>query len=173
MLSSLLSERLCLRPLILADAAFILRLVNDPDWLQFIGDRGVHNLEDARQFIINGPQRMYAEQGHGMLLVETREHGSPIGLCGLLKRVYLDCPDLGFAFMPAYRGKGYAAEAAIAILNSASSDFINIGAMTALDNQPSITLLEKLGFAFREIIKVDANDPGTRVFMRSKTSRLG
>lgn len=167
----MLSERLRLRPLVLADAAFILGLVNDPDWLKYIGDRGVHNPEDARQFIINGPQRMYAEQGHGMLLVETLEHGSPIGLCGLLKREYLDFPDLGFAFMPEHRGKGYAVEASIAVLKNAQSDFRKIAGMTALDNQASINLLEKLGFGFSEIIKMDKHDPGTRLYIRGTTEQ--
>ena len=167
MLSGLLTERLRLRPLVLADAPFILCLVNDPHWIKFIGDRGVSNLEDARQFIINGPQRMYAELGHGMLLVETLEHGSAIGLCGLLKREYLDCPDLGFAFMPEYRGKGYAEEASIGVLEDAKAVFSKIAATTALDNRPSITLLGKLGFEFSKIIQLNKDDPGTRLFMRS------
>jgi RimJ/RimL family protein N-acetyltransferase len=170
-MQTLLSERLRLRPLVPADAAFILALLNDPAWLQFIGDRSVHNLEDARYFISSGPQLMYTEQGHGMLLVETLEQGSALGLCGLLKREYLDCPDLGFAFMPEYRGKGYAAEASIAVLKNAQSDYSQIAGMTALGNQASITLLEKLGFEFRDIIKMDRDDPGTRLYIRSTTGQ--
>jgi ribosomal-protein-alanine N-acetyltransferase len=146
-------------------------LVNDPQWLQFIGDRGVHDIKDARQFIIEGPQRMYTQYGHGMLLVESLEHGTPMGLCGLLKREYLNWPDLGFAFMPEYRGKGYAAEASIAVLNKAESDYRHIAGMSSLDNQASIGLLKTLGFEFREIIKMNPEDPGTGLFIRGPISQ--
>jgi RimJ/RimL family protein N-acetyltransferase len=165
-LQTLTSERLKLRPLVLADAGFVLGLVNDPDWLKYIGDREVHDLDDARKFIVDGPQAMYQEYGLGMLLVETLERSAPIGLCGLLKREFLEYPDLGFAFMPAYRGMGYAAEASNVILNNAQPDFSQIAAMTALDNPPSITLLEKLGFEFSKIIQIGEDDMGTRLFIR-------
>ncbi len=70
------TERLRLRRLTRDDAPFILRLVNEPSWLRFIGDRGVHDLDEARQYIIGGPQRLYATYGFGLFLVERRATGS-------------------------------------------------------------------------------------------------
>ena len=165
----IVSERLQLRQLTLNDAPFILQLLNDPDWLKYIGDKQVHNLDEAKQYIENGPRLMHANHNVSLLLVETRLHGLAVGMCGLLKRDNLECPDLGFAFMPDYRGQGFALEASQSVLNYARAqlNLPKIAAMTALDNVPSICLLEKLGFKFSEVIKFDQNDPGTRLFYLS------
>jgi len=45
------TDRLILRHLTTDDAAFLLALVNDPSWVQFIGDTGVRTLEDACKYI--------------------------------------------------------------------------------------------------------------------------
>lgn len=144
------TERLSLRRLDPDDAGFIFELVNDPDWLRNIGDRGVRNLDDARRYIDEGPRTMYANHGFGLYAVVLRESGTPIGLCGLLQRDYLDHADIGFAFLPAYRGRGYAREAAQATLIHGARDFAmnTILATTAPDNDDSIRLLQDLGFRF-------------------------
>ncbi|MFT4939891.1 MAG: ribosomal-protein-alanine N-acetyltransferase [Paraglaciecola sp.] len=162
----IVSERLHLRTLSMGDAPFILRLVNDPDWLKYIGDKHVHNLNEAKEYIENGPHLMQAKHGVSLLLVETLAHGVPIGLCGLLKRDSLECPDLGFAFLTDHRGHGFAFEASQAVLNYAKTQLKlpKVAAITALDNISSISLLEKLGFNFSELIKLDRDDPGTRLF---------
>jgi [ribosomal protein S5]-alanine N-acetyltransferase len=54
------TNRLILRLLNEDDAPFILRLVNEPSWLRFIGDKGVRSLEDARGYLRTGPLDMYA-----------------------------------------------------------------------------------------------------------------
>ncbi|MFI4982343.1 MAG: GNAT family N-acetyltransferase, partial [Nevskiales bacterium] len=110
------TERLVLRRLVAEDAPFILELLSDPSWLRFIGDKGVRNLDDARLYIRIGPAAMYARLGHGLYLTELKDGGIPIGLCGLIKRDTLDDVDIGFAFLPQYRGQGYAREAAAATL---------------------------------------------------------
>ena len=109
------TERLLLRQIDNADAPFILTLLNTPGWLQDIGDRHVKSLEAAGQYITNGPQKSYGEHGFGLLLVLEQELGLPVGMCGLLKRDSLSFPDLGFAFLPEYTGKGYARAAAAAV----------------------------------------------------------
>ena len=155
------TARLRLRRLDLDDAPFILRLVNEPSWLRFIGDRGVRDLEGARGYIRNGPLAMYAQHGFGLWLVERKDDGVPLGQCGLLKRDTLEHPDIGFAFSPAHWGKGYAREAAEAALALGHGVFAmpEIQAITSLDNEASIGLLTRLGFTFRQQIELKPGDP--------------
>lgn len=160
------TARLRLRRLGLDDAAFILRLVNDPDWLRYIGDKQVRSLEAARGYIVNGPQVSYARFGFGLWLVERNDDATPIGLCGLIKRDALDDVDLGFAFLPAFRGQGYAFEAAAAVVRHARATLAlpRLAAITAPDNDASIRLLEKLGLRFERMIRIDADGSDTRLF---------
>ena len=154
------TERLRLRLLDETDAAFILELVNEPSWLRFIGDKGVRNLDDARRYLRDGPMAMYAKQGFGLYRVEAKESGQAIGMCGLIKRDSLDDVDIGFAFLPAHWGRGYAREAAAATLAHGQRDLglRRIVAITSLDNERSIALLEGLGFAFERTILSDRGD---------------
>src|SRR5438552_2883098 len=134
------TERLRLRWLSAEDAAFMLELVNDPAWLRFIGDRGVRTLEDARGYILNGPVAMYRRVGFGLYLVELKQSRTPIGICGLIKRAGLEDVDIGFAFLPAFCGQGYAYESASAMIAYAQDTLglYRVVAITAPDNQRSI-----------------------------------
>lgn len=145
--------RLSLRHLAEDDAAFILELVNDPDWLRFIGDRGVRTIEDARGYILDGPVAMYARHGFGLYLVELRDGRVPAGMCGLLKRDWLEDVDVGFAFLPRFRGMGLAHEAARATLEYGRSalGLPRIAAIVSPENAGSIRLLEKLGMGFERM----------------------
>ncbi len=132
------------------DAAFVRDLVNQPAWLRFIGDRGVRTLADARSYIRTGPWAMYAQRGHGLCLVLHETSAQPLGICGLMKRDYLDDVDLGFAFASQHWGQGYAAEAARAVLHDAKQR-LGIGrvlATTTPDNHASQAVLQRLGFQF-------------------------
>ncbi|HET8899212.1 MAG TPA: GNAT family N-acetyltransferase [Rhodanobacteraceae bacterium] len=142
------SARLRLRPCTLADAPFILRLLTDPAWLRWIGDKGVATLDDARRYLHSGPLAMYAEHGFGLLRVNAVDGDEPLGVCGLLKRDYLDAPDLGFAFLPEGRGHGYATEAATAVLAQAGNvlGIARVLAITAAGNHRSEATLTRLGF---------------------------
>lgn len=154
------TERLCLRYQTLDDAAFILELVNDPAWLQYIGDRGVRTLEDARAYIANGAIRSYERDGFGFYLVERKEDRTLLGMCGLVRREGLDDVDIGFAFLPAYRSKGYAHEAAAAVMQYATEKLglTRVVAITTQDNHSSRRLLEKLGLRFERLLQLP-NDP--------------
>lgn len=161
------TERLDLRQLHEGDAGFIHRLLNDPSWLRYIGDRGVHSVEDARRYIGTGPVAMYQRLGFGLFLVERRSDGAAMGLCGLLKRDGLDDVDIGFAFFPEFGGQGYALEAARATLDHGRTrhGLRRIVAITAQDNQASIRLLEKLGFRFERLIALPGKpDESLRLF---------
>src|SRR6476646_1252462 len=110
------TPRLVLRCLDLDDAPFFLRLVNDPSFIANIADKGVRTLDDARENLRNGPIASYARHGHGLWMVELKDTGTPIGICGLIKRDVLDDVDVGYALLPEFCGQGYAAEAAAAAL---------------------------------------------------------
>jgi RimJ/RimL family protein N-acetyltransferase len=166
---SIESDRLALRRLSVRDAPFILQLLNDPDWLRFIGDRGVRTLEDARNYILTGPLESYARHGFGLFLAELKADGTPIGLCGLLKRDVLEDVDVGYAFLPRFRGSGYAYEAAAATLRFAK-DRIGLGRVAAItnpDNQRSIRVLEKLGMAFERMVRLSEGAPEIRLYART------
>ena len=147
------TERLSLRHLAEDDAAFILELVNDPDWLRYIGDRGVRSLDDARAYVLNGPVASYARHGFGLYLVELRDGRAPVGMCGLLRRDWLADVDVGFAFLPRFRGLGLAHEAARAILDFGTEalGLPRIAAIVSPENRGSIRLLEKLGMRFERM----------------------
>jgi RimJ/RimL family protein N-acetyltransferase len=154
------TDRLIIRRLTFEDAAFILELVNDPAWLRFIGDRGVRTLADARNYILKGPMEMYDRLGFGLYLAELKEEGVPIGMCGLIKRDSLKHVDIGFAFLPDFRGKGYAYEAASAVLAYGKNTLglERIVAIVSPGNDSSIKLLGKLGFQFEQMITLSARD---------------
>lgn len=154
------TERLNLRLLNEDDAGFILDLLNQPSWLEFIGDRGVRNLDDARAYINNGPLAMIEKHGFGLYLAETRVDKKAIGLCGLLKRETLDDVDIGFAFHPDSWGQGYAREAARACVDSAGKKFglQRLVAITLPTNQASIALLKSIGMQFEREISLGDSD---------------
>jgi len=161
------TERLTLRKLSVEDAPFILRLVNEPSFLQFIGDKGVRNLEDARQYILNGPVASYAQNGFGLFLVQLKANQAPLGMCGLLKRETLEDVDIGFAFLPEFWNKGYAFEAAAGVLSYAKDvlKLPRIVAITNKDNDASGKLLEKLGFHFDRLIKLSDDKAELKLFV--------
>jgi RimJ/RimL family protein N-acetyltransferase len=160
-LSVLETERLSLRLMSADDAVFILQLLNEPSWLHFIGDRGVRTLADARDYILNSIVEMYDRLGFGFYVVELRDDKTPIGLCGLVKREFLEDVDIGYALLPTYWGKGYALEAAQAVMayGAGKLGLKRILAIASADNQRSMRLLEKLGLRLeREMISPINNE---------------
>ena len=155
------TERLRIRHMTTSDAAFMLEMLNDEAWLRCIGDRGVRTLIDARRYILDGPVEMVGRLGFGFHVVESKESGCPIGVAGLARRDFLDDDDIGYAFLPAYRGQGYAFEAAGAVLAHAEQDLglKRIVATVRAGNAASIALLHKLGLRFERTI---AHPDGTR-----------
>jgi [ribosomal protein S5]-alanine N-acetyltransferase len=174
-LLSLETERLTLRPLDITDAEFIWRLMNDPDWIRYIGDRGVHDIASAKEYIVNGPQRMYRDYGFGILKVCTKDSGKEVGSCGLLQRASLQYPDIGFAFLSDARGKGYAKESCQAILNTVIQGqlFPGIEALVSPENTASIGLLTRMGFVFRCELPDFDKDKNTHAYRLDIASSQG
>lgn len=153
------TDRLSIRYIKVEDFNFIFRLLNDPSWIKYIGDKGIKTEDDAKNYIQTGPLQMYKNFGFGLYLVTLKETAVPIGLCGLIKRPSLENIDLGYAFLPEYTGKGYAFEATKAVLQYGKEQLTidKIVAITTLDNFSSEKVLLKLGFTFDSLIK-EKND---------------
>ena len=160
------TEQLRLREFVLDDAEFIIELLNQSSFIQFIGDKGVRSVDDAKKYIATGPIESYNRHGFGLYLVQLKESNKPIGMCGLLKRDTLDAVDLGFAFLPEFWGKGYACEAAAAVLDHARDvlKLTRILAITNPDNDASIKLLYKLGFQFERVMKLSCDSDEVKLF---------
>ena len=158
------TNRLTLREFTVDDAPFILELLNDPAWIKFIGDRGVRTLDDAKTYIVDRLQKSYTEHGFGMWLVAENE--TPIGTCGLLKRDYLDDLDMGIAFLPAWRGRGYAYEAAKAVMEY-GKEALNLKRLLAfilVGNEKSVKLLERLGMQYERNFNIPGDDADLELY---------
>ena len=150
------TERLFLREFTLDDTTFIIELLNSPGWIKYIGDRNVRTTEEAIAYLKRGMLASYKENGYGLCLVGIKDGNIPIGMCGILKRDTLEKPDIGFAFLPGYHGKGYAFEIATATMKYARETLLLpvIWAITVAYNLPSIKLLERIGFTFEKVIRL-------------------
>ena len=163
------TERLALRELAESDDAFVLELVNEPDWIRFIGDKKVRTLEDARRYLREGPIASYRKNGFGLWAVETKSSRETTGVCGLIRRPELEDVDLGFAFLARFRGKGYAREAAAACVQVARERFglVRLVAITDPENQRSMRVLERIGFAFEKRWRKSPDAGELALFARS------
>jgi RimJ/RimL family protein N-acetyltransferase len=164
-LSILETDRLILSELKTKDAKFIHKLYNDQDFINYIGDKGIHSVQDAVRFINTGPIQSYKNHEHGLYLIKLKDETS-IGVCGLLKRDDLDLPDIGFAILPDYRRMGFIYEASKAVIEDGKNRlyFDSLFAITTPDNIGSINLLKKLGFTLKDIIKRDKNNEPIQLY---------
>ncbi len=164
----LLSARTRIRRVTVDDAPFIVELLNDPDFIRFIADRGVRDLQGATDYIRMRIQLSYDLNGYGLLLVEDAETREPMGLCGLVRREELDGPDLGYAFLPRYRGRGVAQEAAAAVAEWAAESLgvSRLYAVVDPENTRSVRLLEGLGFRFERPIALAGDTKEISLFVR-------
>ena len=160
------TQRLILRKFTLDDAAFMLKLLNTPTWLRFIGDRNVKTLEEAEQYLLNGNIRSYQEYGFGFYVVVIKETQESIGICGIVKREGLEDVDIGFAFFEQFMGKGYGYESSSAVLNYALNDLKikRIVAIVDPENVVSIALIKKIGMQFEKMIQLSHKDTELMLF---------
>lgn len=145
---SLSTKRLTVKELSLTDAPFILRLLNEPSFIENIADKKVRCLEGAKKYLLEGPLASYREHGFGLFRIALQEDDTPIGIAGLLKRDFLDDVDLGYAMLPEFCGVGYAYEVTTALIHYAKEELSlnRLVAIVAKSNSRSIKLLLKLGF---------------------------
>lgn len=160
------TARLRLRTIGTADAAFYYELVNDPSWLEFIGDKGIRTVAQARAAIVDGPLAMQTRHGHSLYVMERKEDGLALGLCGLIRREVLPDVDIGYAIRPAHFGQGYTHEAAQAVLALARGPLglTRVLGITAPGNVNSIRLLQKLGLRFQETKVLAPGERPTNIY---------
>jgi len=166
------TERLILRHLSEdTDPEFVLRLLNEPSFLRYIGDKGVRTLDDARRYLVTGPIASYEINGFGLYLVQLKDSGLSVGMCGLIKRDTLPDIDIGFALLPEFWNQGYALEAATGVAAYANNtlEIDRIVAITDPDNEASARLLNKLGLTFESLIDLGDGKP-VRLFTPSKSN---
>lgn len=154
-MAELETERLVLSRIGEGDEEFVIHLLNDPAFLRYVGDKGVRDADGARHYIQTGPVASYKRFGFGLYKVLLKNSGEPIGMCGLLKRETLEDVDVGFAFLPEFRSKGYAMESASAVMRQGREKFglSRIVAITSPDNVSSSRLLGRLGMQFERTIR--------------------
>jgi len=161
------TERLLIRQLSADDAAFMLELLNEPAFIKNIADRGVRTLDDARFYIEKGPVASYERYGFGLFAVVLKDSGIPIGMCGLLRRDYWEEVDIGYAILERYWLKGYAYEAASAMMDYGRNvlKLPRIVAITAPDNEGSARVLEKIGLRFEKLVTLGHNTEESKLFV--------
>lgn len=153
------TERLYLRKCIPEkDALFFMELVNSPGWLKYIGDRNIHTEEAAIKYLNDRVLKGYADHGYGGYTIIEKSSGKPVGNSGLYKRPVLDHADVGYALLPEFHGKGYAFEAASAVMNYAKQlGMTRVHAITVAYNERSIHLLTKLGLKFEKLFRMEGD----------------
>ena len=148
---NILSERLIISPIAIKDAAFVQQLFNTKGWLKYIGDRNIHSIKEAENFIHNA----MANTNAVILTITIKEKPTQLaGIITLIKRDYLNFPDIGYALLPKAMGFGYAHEATLAVINDIKTNSLieQLNAITLIENAPSINLLKKLNFNFEKEI---------------------
>ena len=161
------TDRLLLRYFSADDVEFVVRLLNEPSFIEHIGDKGVRTLEEAKEYLLEGPLGSYERFGYGLNLVELKETGAPIGMCGLVRRDSLDDADIGYAFLEQHWGNGYAMESVEALLTHAR-ETLRLGRIVAIvtpGNSSSISLLEKVGLKFERTIRMSDDDVDLKFFV--------
>ena len=150
------TERLYIRQFNIHDTEFIVRLLNEESFIRNIADKNVRTDADAINYLNSGPISSYEVHGFGLNLVLLKKTDIPIGMCGLVKRKELDHPDIGYALLPEFCGKGYAKEAATSVLKEEmeAHSLNTVLAITFTDNLSSNNLLKKLGFSLKGTVEL-------------------
>lgn len=161
------TKRLRIEEATIEDGAFFFKLLNSSNWIRHIGDRGIRTELDALSYIQKSLIDSYARLGFGLYKVILKEADEPIGISGFLKRDYLEHPDIGFATLPEFEGKGYSFEAANALMKFGVQELElkTIFAITSDENLASQKLLVKLGL--KSIGKVQPPTEGEELLLYS------
>jgi [ribosomal protein S5]-alanine N-acetyltransferase len=168
-LPELETRRLTLRRLDAGDAPFVLRLLNEPSFIENIGDKGVRSIEDAQRYLLEGPMAMYERHGFGLWYAARKSDGAAVGMCGLLRRDNLPDVDIGYAYLPEFWGQGFALEAAEATVRHAAEKFglRRLIGVVSPGNRGSIRVLEKLGMTFERMYPMHPGEPEVCLYGRS------
>jgi [ribosomal protein S5]-alanine N-acetyltransferase len=161
------TERLLICEANRKDSPFFFELLNSPNWIEFIGDRGIETENDVLNYIENSLIKSYKENGFGLYKMMLKENSMPIGICGFVQRDYLNCPDIGFAILPEYERMGFTFEAAKAVIDYGLNTLKQkeICGITTENNVGSKRILTKIGL--HEIGKIMPNESGDELMLFS------
>jgi ribosomal-protein-alanine N-acetyltransferase len=150
------TERLIIKPTSIEDAPFIFELFNSQKWIEFIGDRGVHSIKDAEEYIAIKIVPQIERLGFGNYTIIRKSDNTKIGSCGLYDRDGIEGIDIGFALLPNFEKMGYAFESVYKLKEVAFNEFkLNeIKGITLVKNIASQKLLKKIGLEFVDYIKL-------------------
>ena len=167
------TSRLSLRKITLEDVGLMLAVWNDPAFIRYVGDRGIRTTDDAREAMESGALALYERYGYGPYRVALKDSDTPIGICGLFRRDGLETPDLGYSTLPEFCGRGYAFEAAVAVINYARAQ-LSIDCLIAIispENAASIGLIRKLGFEFERMHTMPGDDHEVRIYHKALNNK--
>lgn len=144
----------------------MLAVWNDPAFVRHVGDRGIRTTEQAHEAMTAGVLQLYETYGYGPFRVALKDGGTPIGICGLFHRDGLDTPDIGYAILPDWCGKGYAYEASRAVIDYARSGLSleRLIAIISPHNRASIGLIRKLGLSFERMHRMPDDDEDVCIY---------
>jgi [ribosomal protein S5]-alanine N-acetyltransferase len=175
-MSEVLTARLRLRPPVDGDAGFALALLGDPATTRHNPGDAVADPARARE-LVAAWQRQWAEAGLGYWIVERRDDGEAVGVCGVKAVTVEGRPvwNLLYRFVPAAWGRGYAREAAaeavaaarrtdpgrivIARVRPANAASARVAAAVGLERRPELDLEGEDG---RDEVWADRETPARR-----------
>ena len=168
-MKTLETTRLIIEKITAGDAPFVLAMLNDDDFIHYVADRGVRTIEQAQTYISDRIAASYKKHGVGMAAVRLKNSGETIGMCGLVKRDNLSDIDLGYGFLPAGRGQGYAYEAAVAVMEWSKQDLALslLAAIIHPENTASRNLATKIGMSLDSMIRLTPDDDETCLYLWS------
>jgi len=153
----------------------MLAIWNDSAFLQHVGDRGVRTIEQAREALQQGILKLYRDCGYGPFRVALRETDQALGICGLFKRENLEHPDIGFALLPEFCGRGYTYEASVAALNHTRDQLQlpRVCAIVSPANKASIGLILKLGMHLEKPFRMPGEDKDVLLYEMDLVTETG
>ncbi|MEQ9520189.1 MAG: GNAT family N-acetyltransferase [Parvibaculum sp.] len=154
-MTSLLTERLQLRPYKADDAPLLQSLIGDLRVYFWRKEPGT--LAEAESLLAR-TSRHYDETGMGAWGVFERKSGAFVGQCILQPLPETGEPEIGYHFHVAAQGKGYATEATRCLLDHGfrNLNLPRIVAVVLPDNHPSQSVMKKLGLPYvKDLMKAD------------------
>ncbi|CAN5696566.1 GNAT family N-acetyltransferase [soil metagenome] len=145
------TDRLVMREFVEGDAESLFRLDSDPEVHRYLGGNPLVHI-DQSVAIVARVRQQYRTNGIGRWVTLEKSSGDFLGWSGLrfvpeTVNGRVDFIDLGYRFLPAFWGKGYASEAAIASVRH-GFDVMKLDAICGYadrDNTASRRVLEKAG----------------------------
>ena len=153
------TARLKIRRIVPSDVDAMFAVYGDAESMRYVGDGQPLTFERCEQWV-RVTEKNYAVRGYGMFALEDRSSGQVVGFAGLVHPGGQEEAEIKYALERPFFGRGYATEAAVALLGYGRSvaPGARIIATAFPENLASHRVLEKAGMTRAE---TRANDDGT------------